>query len=233
MPNDRNAREQEPAWTPLLRELAAIAQTGSGLCPRPVRSRALRAIGRAGDEADRRADPDRSPGDRGPAARPAGIPGPRSISAPGCSATARTCWCAKSRTGSGPARQALPMSIIRQPRRSETEIEQEIGLHRARDQARGIARPAAASPGASAAALIAARRSSWPRSRVGPPRPSLETTAVDFFAEDALPPLSTGRVTAPLIARLYAHWRDAGSCGQIRLSAIMRYRPLARRPVSP
>src|SRR5579859_1561577 len=44
----------------------------------------------------------------------------------------------------------------------------------------------------------------------GAPRPSLETTAVDFFAEDALPPLSTGRVTAPLIARLYAHWREPG-----------------------
>jgi ADP-ribose pyrophosphatase YjhB (NUDIX family) len=44
----------------------------------------------------------------------------------------------------------------------------------------------------------------------GAARPSLETTAVDFFPEDALPPLSTGRVTAALIARLYAHWRAPG-----------------------
>jgi len=42
----------------------------------------------------------------------------------------------------------------------------------------------------------------------GAARPSLETTAVDFFAEDSLPPLSTGRVTAPQIALLYAHWRQ-------------------------
>jgi len=44
----------------------------------------------------------------------------------------------------------------------------------------------------------------------GAARTSLETTAVEFFPEDALPPLSTGRVTAPLIGRLYAHWRDPG-----------------------
>ena len=42
----------------------------------------------------------------------------------------------------------------------------------------------------------------------GAARPSLETTEVAFFAEDALPPLSAGRVTAPLIGRLFAHWRE-------------------------
>jgi ADP-ribose pyrophosphatase YjhB (NUDIX family) len=44
----------------------------------------------------------------------------------------------------------------------------------------------------------------------GAARTSLETTEVEFFPEDALPPLSTGRVTAPLIARLYTHWREPG-----------------------
>jgi ADP-ribose pyrophosphatase YjhB (NUDIX family) len=44
----------------------------------------------------------------------------------------------------------------------------------------------------------------------GAARASLETTAVEFFPEDALPPLSTGRVNAALIARLYAHWRAPG-----------------------
>ncbi len=34
---------------------------------------------------------------------------------------------------------------------------------------------------------------------------SLETEAVDFFAEDALPPLSEARVTAKQIAHLFAH----------------------------
>jgi ADP-ribose pyrophosphatase YjhB (NUDIX family) len=41
----------------------------------------------------------------------------------------------------------------------------------------------------------------------GAARPSLETTEVAFFPEAALPPLSTGRVTADLIRRLYRHWR--------------------------
>jgi len=39
----------------------------------------------------------------------------------------------------------------------------------------------------------------------GEPRTSYETTAVDFFPLDALPELSTGRVTAAQIRRMYEH----------------------------
>jgi ADP-ribose pyrophosphatase YjhB (NUDIX family) len=44
----------------------------------------------------------------------------------------------------------------------------------------------------------------------GAARPSIETTAVEFFPEAALPPLSTGRVTAALIGQIYRHWREPG-----------------------
>jgi ADP-ribose pyrophosphatase YjhB (NUDIX family) len=44
----------------------------------------------------------------------------------------------------------------------------------------------------------------------GAARPSVETTDVAFFPEDALPPLSTGRVTAALIGQIYRHWREPG-----------------------
>ena len=43
----------------------------------------------------------------------------------------------------------------------------------------------------------------------GSPQPSLETSEVAFFAPDALPPLSLGRVTATQIERMFAHHRDA------------------------
>ena len=39
----------------------------------------------------------------------------------------------------------------------------------------------------------------------GSPRESYETTGVDFFAIDALPELSTGRVTEAQIRRMYEH----------------------------
>jgi ADP-ribose pyrophosphatase YjhB (NUDIX family) len=42
----------------------------------------------------------------------------------------------------------------------------------------------------------------------GSPRESNETDGVEFFAEDSLPPLSVGRVTAAQIARMFEHWRD-------------------------
>ncbi len=42
----------------------------------------------------------------------------------------------------------------------------------------------------------------------GGPQASLETSEVGFFAQDSLPPLSQGRVTAPQLARMFAHWRD-------------------------
>ncbi|NIA70463.1 NUDIX hydrolase [Pelagibius litoralis] len=42
----------------------------------------------------------------------------------------------------------------------------------------------------------------------GAARPSIETSEVDFFAEDALPDLSTGRVTAEQLARMFAHHRN-------------------------
>jgi Hydrolase of X-linked nucleoside diphosphate N terminal len=38
---------------------------------------------------------------------------------------------------------------------------------------------------------------------------SEETTAVGFFAEDALPPLSLGRVTEGQVRRMFEHARDA------------------------
>jgi ADP-ribose pyrophosphatase YjhB (NUDIX family) len=41
----------------------------------------------------------------------------------------------------------------------------------------------------------------------GEPRPSLETSAIAFFAEDELPDLSLGRVTAAQIRRLFEHHR--------------------------
>jgi ADP-ribose pyrophosphatase YjhB (NUDIX family) len=39
---------------------------------------------------------------------------------------------------------------------------------------------------------------------------SIETDAVDFFAEDALPPLSTQRVTAAQIGLMFHHLREPG-----------------------
>ena len=42
----------------------------------------------------------------------------------------------------------------------------------------------------------------------GAPQSSLETDGVEFFALDALPPLSTPRVTAAQIQRMYEHHRD-------------------------
>jgi hypothetical protein len=39
----------------------------------------------------------------------------------------------------------------------------------------------------------------------GAAQPSLETSAVDFFARDALPELSLGRVNPRQIERMYAH----------------------------
>lgn len=41
----------------------------------------------------------------------------------------------------------------------------------------------------------------------GAPQESVETNGVDFFAPDALPPLSVGRVTAKQIERLFEHMR--------------------------
>ncbi|MBL1198819.1 MAG: NUDIX hydrolase [Nostoc sp. GBBB01] len=42
----------------------------------------------------------------------------------------------------------------------------------------------------------------------GSPSSSIETEAVDFFPEDALPELSIGRVTPTQIARLFQHYRQ-------------------------
>jgi ADP-ribose pyrophosphatase YjhB (NUDIX family) len=42
----------------------------------------------------------------------------------------------------------------------------------------------------------------------GAPRPSLETSEIGFFAEDALPELSPGRVQPEQIRRMFAHSRD-------------------------
>ena len=42
----------------------------------------------------------------------------------------------------------------------------------------------------------------------GAAAPSVETTAVEFFALDALPPLSTPRITPQQIERLFAHHAD-------------------------
>jgi ADP-ribose pyrophosphatase YjhB (NUDIX family) len=41
----------------------------------------------------------------------------------------------------------------------------------------------------------------------GQPQPSLETSAVEFFARDALPALSLGRTNSRQIDRMYEHWR--------------------------
>jgi len=43
----------------------------------------------------------------------------------------------------------------------------------------------------------------------GDPVAGEETLEAAFFPADALPPLSTGRVTAGQIARMLEHWRDA------------------------
>jgi ADP-ribose pyrophosphatase YjhB (NUDIX family) len=42
----------------------------------------------------------------------------------------------------------------------------------------------------------------------GSPSSSIETEAVEFFPEDALPELSIGRVTAAQITRLFQHYRQ-------------------------
>lgn len=41
----------------------------------------------------------------------------------------------------------------------------------------------------------------------GTPRTSIETTAVDFFEENDIPPLSTSRVTAVQIQHMFGHYR--------------------------
>lgn len=42
----------------------------------------------------------------------------------------------------------------------------------------------------------------------GEARASFETSAVDFFAADKLPPLSLGRTNQAQIASMFAHWRN-------------------------
>jgi ADP-ribose pyrophosphatase YjhB (NUDIX family) len=42
----------------------------------------------------------------------------------------------------------------------------------------------------------------------GEASPSIETSAVEFFALDKLPQLSLGRVTPEQIGRMYEHWRN-------------------------
>jgi ADP-ribose pyrophosphatase YjhB (NUDIX family) len=42
----------------------------------------------------------------------------------------------------------------------------------------------------------------------GSARPSIETEAAEFFAENDLPPLSVGRITATQIAHMFEHHRD-------------------------
>lgn len=42
----------------------------------------------------------------------------------------------------------------------------------------------------------------------GQPRDSIETDGAEFFPADALPPLSSGRVTAAQIAHMYEHHRE-------------------------
>lgn len=42
----------------------------------------------------------------------------------------------------------------------------------------------------------------------GAPRPSIETSAVDFFAADALPPLSPGRVSVGQLQLMFEHRRN-------------------------
>jgi ADP-ribose pyrophosphatase YjhB (NUDIX family) len=44
----------------------------------------------------------------------------------------------------------------------------------------------------------------------GQARGSYETDAVEFFALDALPPLSSGRCTTLQIQRMYQHWQQPG-----------------------
>jgi ADP-ribose pyrophosphatase YjhB (NUDIX family) len=46
--------------------------------------------------------------------------------------------------------------------------------------------------------------------RGGGARAGLETDGVGFFAEDEIPPLSTGRVTRGQIARMFQHLREPG-----------------------
>ena len=42
----------------------------------------------------------------------------------------------------------------------------------------------------------------------GAPRPSIETSEIGFFAEDALPELSPGRIREHQVRRLFAHYRQ-------------------------
>jgi ADP-ribose pyrophosphatase YjhB (NUDIX family) len=42
----------------------------------------------------------------------------------------------------------------------------------------------------------------------GEARTSFETSAVDFFLPDQLPPLSLGRTNPAQVARMFAHWRN-------------------------
>ena len=209
MPNDRNAREQEPAWTPLLRELAAIAQTGLAYARDPFdreRYERLAVLATELIAVPTRTDPAVI------ATLLHDLPGyatPKIDVRAGLFRDGRILLVREVTDGLW----SLPggfADVNHSPAEAiEAEIEQESGF---------TARVTRL------VALLDRRRHHPAHPRLaycykafflaeitgGAARPSLETTAVDFFAEDALPPLSTGRVTAPLIARLYAHWRDPG-----------------------
>lgn len=205
MPNDRNTRE--PDWAPLVRELAAIAQTGLFYAQDPFDRERYERLGVLAAEliaVPTRTDPaviaallQDEPGYatpkidvRGALFRDERILLVREVT--------DGLW---SLPGGYADVNCTPAEAV------EAEIEQETGF---------TARVTRL------VALLDRRRHhpAHPRLRYcykafflaeitgGAARPSLETTEVGFFAEDALPPLSTSRVTAPLIARLYAHWRD-------------------------
>jgi ADP-ribose pyrophosphatase YjhB (NUDIX family) len=209
MPDDPNALDPEPAWTPLLRELAAIAQSGLFFTRDPfdreryerlaVLATELIAVPTRTDPAVIAALLQDTPGYATPKIdvraglfRDGKILLVREV--------ADGLW---SLPGGFADVNHSPAEAV------EAEIEQESGF---------TARVT------KLVALLDRRRHHPAHPRLaycykafflaeitgGAARPSLETTEVDFFAEDALPPLSTGRVTAPLIARLYAHWRAPG-----------------------
>ncbi len=209
MPNDRNTLAPEPAWIPLLRELAAIAQTGLAYAKDPFdreRYERLAVLATELIAVPTRTDPaviasllQDQPGYATPK-----IDVRAGLFRAGRILLVREVtdglW---SLPGGFADVNCSPSEAIL------AEIEQESGF---------TARVT------KLVALLDRRRHHAAHPRLaycykayflaeitgGAARPSLETTAVDFFAEDALPPLSTGRVTAALIARLYAHWRAPG-----------------------
>ena len=224
----------EPKWLLWARELQAIAQTGLAFTEDPYdleRYQRLRA--HRGRDVSRMARMRRSSASTRCSSRRSAMRRPRSMCAAPCFAINGFCWCTRSAMAAGRCRGLGRCESIGP------------GVRRARNP-RGIGIRGA---GGEARRGIYDYRRQGHRNPLpysiyklfficeltgGEARTSLETSAVEFFALDELPPLSMGRTNPRQIERMFAHRRDAGLADGIRLTACIsgssQYRPRRRPP---